>query len=96
VVSHPRVFDPPTPVLEGLDAIESLLASPSVRLLAPGPAYLELLREMLSCGATGNLVFDAQIAALCLENGARVLLTEDRDFARFSGLEIRRLETIEG
>ena len=28
----------------------------------------------------GNLVFDAQIAAVCLEHGAATLLTEDRDW----------------
>lgn len=92
VVSHPRVFDPPTPVLEGLGAIESLLKSPSLRVLLPGPSYFELLRQTLSCGVAGNLVLDAQIAAVCLEHGARTLLTEDRDFSRFDGLEIVGLQ----
>lgn len=92
VVSHPRVFDPPTPVLEALASLEALLESPSLRLLIPGPAYVTLLREMLAgAGASGNLVFDAQIAAVCLEHGARTLLTEDRDFARFAGIEVRPL-----
>jgi toxin-antitoxin system PIN domain toxin len=92
VVSHPRVFDPPTPVLEALASLEALLESHSVRLLAPGPDYLTLLREMLVCsGASGNLVFDAQIAAVCLEHGARTLLTEDRDFARFTGIQVQTL-----
>jgi predicted nucleic acid-binding protein len=90
-VSHARVFDPPTPVLEAFAAIESLLASPSLRLLVPGAGYFELLRRMLACGASGNLVFDAQIAAVCLEHGARTLLTEDKDFTRFTGLTIQAL-----
>ncbi|MEN8150330.1 MAG: PIN domain-containing protein [Planctomycetota bacterium] len=42
-------------------------------------------------GVLGNLVFDAQIAAVCLENGARTILTEDRDFARFRRLTVRPL-----
>jgi toxin-antitoxin system PIN domain toxin len=95
VVSHPRVFDPPTPVLAALTDIESLLASPTVRLLVPGPGYLEMLRKALACGASGNLVFDAQIAAVCLEHGASTLLTEYRDFARFTGLRTLSLETFE-
>lgn len=37
-------------------------------------------------GVKGNLIFDAQIAAVCLEHGATMLLTEDRDFARFRKL----------
>lgn len=94
VVSHTRVFAPPTPALEALDSIDALLESPSSHLLAPGPRYRALLREMLSAsGATGNLVFDAQIAAVCLEHGARTLLTEDRDFARFPGIATLSLAT---
>ena len=31
----------------------------------------------------GNLLFDAQIAAVCKEHGIKDLLSEDRDFARF-------------
>jgi len=94
VVSHDRVFDPPTPVLEAMATLESLLASPSARLLVPGQQYLPLLREMLetSSSARGNLVFDAQIAALCLEHGATTLLSEDRDFARFPGISLMTLE----
>lgn len=92
VVSHPRVFDPPTPAVEALGLVEALLESPSVRLLVPGARYLPLLRDMVRLGAvSGNLVFDAQIAALCLEQGARTLLTEDRDFARFPGLTAQPL-----
>lgn len=92
VISHPRVFDPPTPAIEALEAIEHLLASPSVRLLTPGPRYLPLLREVIERGGVnGNLVFDAQIAAVCLEHGARTLLTEDRDFSRFPGIDVRPL-----
>lgn len=87
VISHPRVFDPPTPVSEALASLESLLSSPSVRLLAPGPRYLQLFwRALTDAAATGNLVFDAQITAVCLEHGARTLLTEDRDFTRFPGI----------
>jgi toxin-antitoxin system PIN domain toxin len=88
VVSHPRVFESPTPVADALESVRSLLDSPSARLLVPGDAFMSLLADLVrDSGATGNLVFDAQIAAVCLEHGARTLLTEDRDFARFPGLE---------
>jgi toxin-antitoxin system PIN domain toxin len=92
VVSHPRVFDPPTPAVEALAAVFALLESPSVRVLTPGRRYLELLAELIDAGGVGgNLVFDAQIAAVCLERGARTLLTDDRDFARFPRIAIRPL-----
>lgn len=40
---------------------------------------------------TGNLVFDAQIVALCREAGASALLTEDQDVDRFRGFRTLRL-----
>lgn len=39
----------------------------------------------------GNLVFDAQIVAVCREAGISALLTEDRDFARFQGFPVQQL-----
>lgn len=88
VISHPRVFDPPTPSRDALGSLESLLASPSVRLLSPGDAYLPLLADVVrDSGVTGNLVFDAQIVAVCLEHGVRSILTDDHDFQRFPGIE---------
>lgn len=93
VVSHDRLFDPPTPVMDAVDSVDSLLSSPSARLLAPGDRYLRLLRSLIEESAVqGNLVFDAQIAAVCLEHGATMLLTEDRDFARFRSLKPITLE----
>jgi uncharacterized protein len=93
VVSHDRLFDPPTPVMDAIDSVDSLLSSPSARLLAPGDRYLRLLRSLIEeSGVQGNLVFDAQIAAVCLEHGATMLLTEDRDFASFRSLKPLTLE----
>lgn len=92
VVTHRRVFQDPTPMTDALESIDSLLASPSVRLLSPGPGFFPLLRESIDASdASGNLVFDASIVAVCLEHGARTLLTEDRDFARFRAVETRSL-----
>jgi toxin-antitoxin system PIN domain toxin len=90
VVTHPRVFDPPTDLDTALEDLESLLASPSLVLLGEGPGHLGHLRRMVLEGrASGNLVHDAHVAALVLEHGARELWTTDRDFARFPGLTLR-------
>lgn len=92
VVTHPRIFDPPFSVAEAGDAVQRLLASPGLVVLAPADRYPELLIEaVLEARALGNLVFDAQIVAVCREWGVDRLLTEDRDFDRFSGLETLRL-----
>lgn len=91
VITHPRVFDPPHSIDEAALAVERLLESPSVRLLSPGDRWSGLLADAMREGeARGNLVFDAQIVALCREHGVSTLLTEDRDFDRFA-LPVARL-----
>ena len=90
VVTHPRVFDPPTSLGTALEDVESLLESPSLVLLGEGPNHRGVLRQALLSGrATGNLVHDGHIAALLLEHGVRELWTADRDFSRFPGLRVR-------
>ena len=92
VVTHPRIPPRPTPMAEALASMDSLLASPSVRFLVPGRIYWTVLqRIILDCRIVGSQVFDAQIAALCLEQGADTILTEDRDFSRFPNLTVKRL-----
>jgi len=92
VITHSRVLDPPFSVAEACEAFDRIVASPSLVLLMPGERFWPLLREALDEGdAAGNLVFDAQIVALCREAGVSALLTEDRDFDRFRSLKTLRL-----
>ena len=92
IVTHPRLFDRPLGNDEAITLLERLAESPVFSLLLPGDRFLPLLREaIIESGATGNLVFDAQIVALCREAGAQSLLTEDRDYARFRGFPVKRL-----
>lgn len=92
VATHARTFDPPYTVSEMRVAIERLLESPSLRLLQPGERFAGLfLHALEEANASGNLVFDAQIVAVCREHGVSALLTEDRDFARFPGFATERL-----
>lgn len=93
VVTHRRVFAPPSTIVQAIAAMEGLLAGPSVRLLGPGPDHVRHFHALVKAAeATGNLVFDAQIAALCREHGIDSLLTEDRDFNRFPGLRLIMLD----
>jgi toxin-antitoxin system PIN domain toxin len=92
VVTHPSVLKPPSTIEQASTSVEALLASPSLRLLTPGDRHGALLLQLIRAHRiTGNLVFDAQIVALCLEHGVRDLLTEDRDFSRFPELSPRSL-----
>ena len=90
VVTHPRVFDPPSDLGKVLDDLASLLESPSLSLLGEGPTHLAWFFEVVGDGAAaGNLAHDAHIAALCREHGVRELWSADRDFRRFVGLQAR-------
>jgi toxin-antitoxin system PIN domain toxin len=92
VVTHLRVFNPPTELGVALQFLDQLLEAPTLRLLLPTESYPGLFREACeSAAARGNLAFDAQIAAVCREHGVSELVTADRDFARFPALEARIL-----
>jgi toxin-antitoxin system PIN domain toxin len=92
VMTHVRLWEQPFSASEACMAINNILASPSLRVLMPGSLYVGLFLELIeSSQVTGNLLFDAQIAALCLEHGVSCLVTEDRDFDRFKKLYTRRL-----
>ena len=89
VVTHPRVYDPPVPMEVALDDVRTILASPTLLLLTETPRHPEVMEEVLSeAGARGNLVHDAHIVALCVEHGVEEIITGDRDFARFPGVEM--------
>ena len=93
VVTHPRVFNPASDVDRATGFIESIVAAPSCEVVRPGPEFLEILVDTARrAKSRGNLMFDAQIAALCREHGIDTVLTSDRDFERFEPLRVRRLE----
>ena len=92
VVTHPRLFDNPYTPDEAAEALERLLRSPSLVLLVPTERFKAMLLSVIrELQIKGNPVFDAQIGALCREHGVTTLLPEDRDFDRFTGLQIERL-----
>lgn len=89
VVTHPRIFDPPVPQKHALADLDRILASPSLVLLKQQAHHAAIMTRILeTSGATGNLVHDAHIVALCVENGVDKLITGDRDFSRFPEVEI--------
>lgn len=90
IVTHPRVFDPPTPVPAAIDQIDAWLESPGLHLIGESPHHWARLRKLLSSARTvGPRVHDARIAAICLEDGITELWTADRDFTAFPDLAVR-------
>lgn len=90
IVTHPRIYAPPSTTGQAIDQIDAWLASPSLVTLGEGAGYWSSLRPMLVDGkVSGPLVHDSRIAALCVSHGVRELWTVDRDFSRFPGPVIR-------
>ena len=92
VVTHRRVFNPPSTVEQAATFIESITAAPGCEVVEPGPEFVQrLLAIAREADSHGNLMFDAQIAAVCREHGIDGILTNDSDFARFDALNVHRL-----
>lgn len=90
IVTHPRIYDPPTPLPRALEQVDSWLESPSLVVLGEGAGYWSRLRPMLlSARITGPQVHDARVATLCVSEGVSELWTADRDFSRFPELVVR-------
>jgi predicted nucleic acid-binding protein len=91
VVTHPRIYDPPSTTDQAIHQIDAWLAASSVVPIGESlVGYWAELKAVLTGGkVTGALVRDARIAGLCAANGVRELWTMDRDFSRFPALKTR-------
>lgn len=88
IATNPRVFQRPLGIAAAVAIVEEWLACPAVILVGPSDGYWSLLKEQLvDAQVSGPLVTDAALAALAIEQGAR-LCTTDRDFRRFLGLKL--------
>jgi uncharacterized protein len=90
IVTHARIYAPPTPLATAIDQIEAWMESPSLVVLAEAESYWTQLRGLIQAArVTGPQIHDARVAALCLQHGVTELWTADRDFGRFPGLTVR-------
>ncbi|MCS7008011.1 MAG: type II toxin-antitoxin system VapC family toxin, partial [Gaiellaceae bacterium] len=65
VVTHPRVFNSPTPLDDALAVVSSLREQPNRVPLEPGPRHWGIFERLCrSSRVRGNLVADAYLAAL--------------------------------
>ena len=84
-----RAFPKPYTLEEAAAHIVAWLDQPATRILTPGPTHaLEVVQLLTTAGSSGgNLVTDAQIAAIAITYGG-VVHTADRDFMRFKELKM--------
>lgn len=89
VVTHPRVFQRPSPLDRALAFVESFRGAPAVVPVAPGDRHWSIFVRMCrEADVKGNLVPDAFLAALAVEWGAE-WITTDRGYGRFPKLRWR-------
>jgi toxin-antitoxin system PIN domain toxin len=89
IVTHPRIYAPPTPLIRALDQVDAWLEAPGLTLLAETAAHWPILKGLLSAGhIVGPQVHDGRVAALCRQHGVRELWSADRDFSRFAGVAV--------
>jgi toxin-antitoxin system PIN domain toxin len=90
IATDPAIFDKPLSPADATANVESLLGFPHVQTAGEHDrfwaAYRHVARE---ADARGNLVPDAHVVALMTENGVRTIWTRDRDYRRFSGIDVR-------
>jgi toxin-antitoxin system PIN domain toxin len=88
-VTHPRVFDPPSPLEPALEFVQTLKDLPNCISVQVGHRHWNIfIRLCQTANARGNLVPDAYLAALAIESSSE-WITTDRDYARFAGLRWR-------
>lgn len=86
IVTHPRVFRDPTPLATALEFAQTLRSGTNALAITPGARHWDIFTRLCrSVDARGNLVPDAYLAAMAIEQGA-AWYSADRSFARFADL----------
>ncbi|MDP2309429.1 MAG: PIN domain-containing protein [Pseudomonadota bacterium] len=85
IVTHPRIYAPPTRLDAALDQVAAWMESPTLVLLSESAAHWPARSGRIA----GPRVHDARIAALCQQHGIRELWSAERDFSGLSGVTTR-------
>jgi toxin-antitoxin system PIN domain toxin len=89
VVTHPRVFNPPSDITAALAFVSEIRNQPNCVIVSPGNRHWGIFTHLCeTTEAKGNLVPDAYLAALAIESGSE-WVTTDQDYSRFPQLKWR-------
>jgi uncharacterized protein len=89
MATHPTIFQRPLSPAEALHNVHALLSQPHCRALGEEDGFLQVYQEITNSVPTrGNLVPDAHLAAVLSQHGVVKLFTHDRDFRKFTFLDV--------
>ena len=89
MATHPAIFERPLAHEEAARNIEALLNLPHCRAVGEQDDFWNTYRKVTADVPTrGNLVADAQLAAILASNGVTTICTHDRDFRKFAFLNV--------
>jgi toxin-antitoxin system PIN domain toxin len=89
IVTHPRIYNPPTPLKDALLQVDYWLECPTLHPIGETADYWKILKSQLETAqSVGPKIHDARIASVCLQHNVRMLWSADRDFSRIKGMEI--------
>jgi toxin-antitoxin system PIN domain toxin len=88
IVTHPRIYRPPTPPNRAVEQVDAWLESPTLVQLGEADTHWSTLKSLVLSGRVdGPRIHDARVAAICADHGVRELWTADRDFSRFPDIK---------
>jgi len=91
ILTHPRIFYPPTSVEDAGSFVDSILAQHGFSALRRAFGHWRTFRSLVrTYSLTGNRVPNAYHAALAIEHGCE-WVTLDRGFSVYPGLRCRNL-----
>lgn len=89
IVTHPKIYRPPTPLRHALEQVELWLECPSLHMIGEIEGYWKIFKAaVLSGNITGPMMHDARVVSICRQHGVKTLWSADRDLTRFAGVRV--------
>lgn len=83
------VFREPIPLEDAVGNVRQMLSLPNVQTPGELDGFWQIYETVTATiGVRGNLVHDAHIVALMHQHGVGTIITADRDFRKFDGIEV--------
>ena len=85
-----RLPVPVTSIEQAVSQVKNWLSATNVKVIRNSPQSFNTFVKLCErTGRTGQEIYDAQIAAICIDNGVTEFITNDKGFEQFTELRIR-------